>query len=285
MIKQGIMQPSSETVKSAVGSLDSREIYAGPEFKHWVEEEDLIAPERFLLERFLHSDQSTLEAGTGGGRILRALAHRGFKELSGFDNVPELIDQARLKECSRPIAFSVQDARKLTYHDGSFGQLIYLQQVLCFITEAEGRRDAVAEAYRILKPDGLAVFSFLCYESRLESAFYRAIIGYLSVLRTLSRQRRSAQYMPWLWIGSRFNVSAILDRPPHVYWYRFQDAVNLLLHHRFKIVGIGTEPKRTNRNFVSLGTSSRKVQKPECSTLFARNKRLKAGRNAALAKG
>ena len=233
------MPPSNGALESTVESLDSREIYAGPEFKHWVEEEELIAPERFLV-RFLRSDQSTLDAGTGEGRILRALSCRGFKELSGFDNVPELIHLARLKECRQPMAFSVQDARKLTYPDRSFDQLIYLQQVLCFITDAEGRRDAVAEAYRILKPDGLAVFSFLCYESRLNSVLYRAVIGYLRCVRTLLRQRRSAQYMPWLWIGNRFNISAILDRPPHVYWFRFQDAVNLLLHHGFKIVGIGT---------------------------------------------
>ncbi len=206
-------------MKSAVGSLDSREIYAGPEFKHWVEEEELIAPEQFLLERYLRSDQSTLEAGTGGGRILRALARRGFKELSGFD------------------------------------------KVLCFITDAEGRRDAVAEAYRILKPDGLAVFSFLCYESRLESALYRALIGYLRCLRTLSRQRRSAQYMPWLWIGNRVNISAILDRPPHVYWYRFQDAVNLLLHQHFKIVGIGTRTETDQRKLCKLGEEFKRSPK------------------------
>ncbi len=247
------MEPSNGAVKSAVGSLDSRQIYAGPEFKHWVEEEDLIAPERFLLERYLRPDRSTLEAGTGGGRILRALACRGFKELSGFDNVPELIYQACLKECCQPLAFSVQDARKLSYSDNSFDQLIYLQQVLCFITDSEGRRDAVAEAYRILKPNGLAVFSFLCYESRLESVFYRAVIGYLKFLRTLSRKRRSAQYMPWLWIGNRFNIFAILDRPPHVYWYCFQDAVNLLLHHRFKIVRIGTRTETDQQKLCVLG--------------------------------
>jgi SAM-dependent methyltransferase len=233
------MLPSNGALESAVTSSDSHEIFAGPEFKHWVEEEDLIAPERFLV-RFLRSDQSTLEAGTGGGRILRALSCRGFKELSGFDNVPELIHQARLKECRQPMAFSVQDARTLTYADSSFEQLIYLQQVLCFIADTEGRQKAVSEAYRILKPSGLAVFSFLCYESRLNSVFYRAVIGYLRCVRTLLRQRRSAQYMPWLWIGNRFNISAILDRPPHVYWFRFQDAVNLLLHQGFKIVGIGT---------------------------------------------
>jgi len=252
---------SNGDLESAVASSDSHEIFAGPELKHWSEEEELIAPEEFLLERYLRPDQSTLEAGTGGGRILRALSHRGFRDLSGFDNVPELIDQGRLKQDGRPIEFSVQDARKLTYPDASFDQLIYLQQVLCFITEAEGRRDAVAEAYRILRPGGLAIFSFLCYESRLESAFYRAVIGYLRVLRAVSRNRRPAQYMPWLWIGNRFNTSAILDRPPYVYWYRFQDAVNLLLHTGFKIVGIGTRTETDQRRLSKLGGEFEKTPK------------------------
>jgi SAM-dependent methyltransferase len=233
------MPQSNGALESVVASLDSREIYAGPEFKHWVEEEELIAPERFLV-RFLRSDQSTLEAGTGEGRILRALSCRGFKELSGFDNVPELIHLARLKECRQPIAFSVQDARKLTYSDSSFDQLIYLQQVLCFITDAEDRQKAVAEAHRILKPGGLAVFSFLCLESRLQSALYRALIGYLGCFRTLARRQRSQQHMPWLWVANRFNISALLDRPPYAYWYRCEEAANLLLRQQFRILGIGT---------------------------------------------
>lgn len=175
-----------------------------------------------------------------GGRILRALAQRGFRNLSGFDNVPELIQQARLKDRSRKLAYSVQDARKLTYPGRSFEQLIYLQQVLCFIGDVEGRQKAVAEAYRILRPGGLAVFSFLSYESRSQSVLYRGLIGYLSCLRILARRRRSQQYMPWLWVGNRFHIPALLDRPPHVYWYRCEEVAGLLLHQGFRIVGIGT---------------------------------------------
>jgi len=247
------MQPSKGALESAVAGLDSREIYAGPELEHWAEEQDLIAPEMFLLEHYFHPDRATLEAGTGGGRILRELADRGFKELSGFDNVPELIDRARLKERGQQIAYSVQDARQLSYPDNSFDQLIYLQQVLCFITDATGRENAVKEAYRILKPGGLAVFSFLCYESRLKSTLYRALIGYLSCLRTLKGHQRSGQYLPYLWVANRFNISALLDRPPHIYWYRCQDATNLLLHNHFKIVGIGTKTETDQRNLCDLG--------------------------------
>jgi SAM-dependent methyltransferase len=232
--------PSNGSLECAVASSDSHEIFSGPEFKHWVEEEGLYAPEEFLLGQYFHSDRITVEGGMGGGRILRALAQRGFKDLSGFDYVPGLIREARLRDRSQKSAFSVQDARKLSYPDGSFEQLIYVGQVLCFISDAEGRQKAVAEAYRILRPGGLAVFSFLCLESRLQSALYRALIGYLGCFRTLARRQRSQQQMPWLWVANRFNISALLDRPPFAYWYRFEEAANLLLRQQFRILGIGT---------------------------------------------
>jgi SAM-dependent methyltransferase len=243
------MPKSNGALESAVASSDSREIFAGPELKHWAEEEGLYPPEKFLLGQYFHSDRSTLEAGTGGGRILRALAHRGFTELSGFDNVPELIHQAGLKEPSQRMAFSVQDARMLTYADSSFEQLIYLQQVLCFITDAEGRQKAVSEAYRILKPGGVALFSFLSMESRLQSALYRTLIGYLCCFRTLTRRQRSQQHMPWLWVANRFNISALLDRAPYAYWYRCEEAANLLLHQQFRILGIGTRTQTDQKRF------------------------------------
>src|SRR5665213_207767 len=173
------MPPVNGLLESRVANSDSHAIFAGPEFKHWAEEEGMIPPVEFLLGQYFHPDRTTLEAGTAGGHVLRALAERGFKDLSGFDYVSKLIDQARLKDQSGKLAFSVQDARKLTYPDESFEQLIYVGQVLCFINDAGGRRNAVAEAYRILKPGGVAVFSFLCLESRLQSAMHRALMGYL----------------------------------------------------------------------------------------------------------
>jgi SAM-dependent methyltransferase len=231
---------SNATLESAVASSDSHEIFAGPELKHWAEEEGLIAPVEFLVGQYFHSDRVTVEAGTAGGHVLRALAERGFTDLSGFDYVSELIQQARLKDQSGKLAFSVQDARKLTYTDGSFEQLIYVGQVLCCISDPAGRQKAVAEAYRILRPGGLALFSFASYESRLQSARYRALVGYLRCLRTLARRELSLQYMPWLWVGNRFNTSALLDRPPYFYWYHYEEAANLLLNQQFRILGIGT---------------------------------------------
>jgi ubiquinone/menaquinone biosynthesis C-methylase UbiE len=241
------MRPSRGVLQSVASNTDSRQVYAGPEFKRWAEAEGLIASEQFLVECYLRRDGSTLEAGVGGGRILRALTRLGFEDIYGFDNVPGLIEQARRQDPSRETAYSVQDARKLIYPDGVFDQLIYLQQVISLIGDVEGGRKAVAEAYRVLKPGGIALFSFLCYESRMRSVWYRAMIAYLACLRTLARQHRPRQSMPWLRLGGRFNVSALLDRPPLVYWFRCEEAAHLLADQHFTIVGIGTRTQTDQR--------------------------------------
>jgi ubiquinone/menaquinone biosynthesis C-methylase UbiE len=221
--------------------VDSQQVYSGPQFERWARAENLIEPERFLIERYLHPDGRTLEAGAGGGRILRALAGMGFRSLAGFDSVATLIEQARLKDSAGQLAFSVQDARCTSYSDGEFDQIIYLQQVLCFISDQAGRRKAVTEAFRVLKPRGSALFSFLCLEVRRQSFWYRRFLNYLACLRAATGQDRPLQELPWLKLKGRANCSALLDRPPYVYWFRCEEAVRLLTSAGFEIIGLGTK--------------------------------------------
>jgi len=220
---------------------DSRELFAGPEFDRWASVKTyLIAPERFLIEHYLRRQGRTLEAGVGGGRILQAMICLGFSDLSGFDNVPEMIDAARQHDPSGAIAFCVADARELPYSSEEFDQAIYLQQVTCFIPDAAGRKRATAEAYRVLKKGGIALFSFLCYEVRLQDLRYRAMISYITCLRRLTGCSDSSQLLPWLQRGGKFNLSALLDRPPHNYWFRIEEATELLTSAGFSIIALGT---------------------------------------------
>lgn len=221
-------------------SVDYRQTYAGPEFQRWAHARGLIAPEQFLVDQNLVKKARTLEAGTGGGRILLEMARQGFNSLEGFDGVPSLIEAARRTDASGKVRFTVQDARELCYESESFAQLIYLQQIICFITEPEGRRKAVAEACRVLEPGGIALFSFLLYEARLQSLSHAAMIAYLASLRVILRRRASTQYMPWLSHQGKFNKAALLDKPPYVYWFRCEEAIALLKSEGFVITGIGT---------------------------------------------
>jgi SAM-dependent methyltransferase len=207
---------------------DNREFYEHEVFDHWASRTGLSDFEEGLVARFLERDRSTLEAGTGGGRILHELAKRGFGDLHGFDYVPGFIDVARSRDASRSIDFTVQDAVELDYPDTEFDQALYIQQILCFIEDSAGRFRAMREARRVLRPGGTALFSFLCYEERAGHALYGAFNRYLGLLRRFRHRNVSLQYQPWLKTDERPNLGALADRGPYVYWYTLEEALDAL---------------------------------------------------------
>lgn len=210
-------------------AVDNRQFYEREVFDSWASRTGLTDVEEQLVTRFLKRDRSTLEAGTGGGRILHELARRGFHDLHGFDYVPGFIDVARSRDASRSIDFSVQDAVDLDYPDGRFEQALYVQQVLCFIEDPADRVRAMEEAFRVLQPGATALFSFLCFESRTSNPLYAAFTRYLRLQRRFRRRRVSAQYQPWLKADERRpNLGALADRRPYVYWYTLEEALDAL---------------------------------------------------------
>jgi SAM-dependent methyltransferase len=215
--------------------LDNRQFYEEKVFDSWASRSSLTEIEERLVARFLRPDRSTLEAGTGGGRILLELYERGFRDLHGFDYVPAFIDAARERDTSGAIDFSVQDAVALDYPDERFEQAIYLQQVLCFIEDPEDRTRAMQEAIRVLQPGGVALFSFLCFESRASHPLYSAFTRYLRLHRRVRRRSTSTQYQPWLKTDERPNLAALADRGPYVYWYRLEEALDALDRTGFEI--------------------------------------------------
>lgn len=218
----------------------NQEVFGTVEFDTWAHRTALIPAERFLLERYLEKTGRTLEAGTGGGRLLFALQALGFSSLSGFDVVPRLLDEARKRDATRSIRFELQDAASLQYADASFDQIMYLQQVVCLIEEERSRRAALQEAYRVLRAGGTALFSFLSFEARIGNRLYRSYLTYLRVFRAIRRSRRPLQYLPWLKLGGRFNPGALLDAGPYVYWYRLEEICRLLADVGFEIAAIGS---------------------------------------------
>jgi SAM-dependent methyltransferase len=221
--------------------IDNKEVYAKSEFDQWAFREELEPGETFLLTKYLDPRGRTLEAGSGGGRLLLAMQSAGFTDLHGFDFLPEFVAVAQQRDQRKTIDFRVQDATQLDYPDNSFDQLVYLQQVLCFIATEEGRQRAVREAARILRPGGRMVVSFLSNRARKHSLFHLMFIAWLSVFRFATFSRRSMQYLPWMRHGAHVNWAALWDQAPYTYWYEASEAEALIRAAGLQVVAVGSD--------------------------------------------
>lgn len=219
---------------------NNKRVFSTVEFSNWADRQILLPEERTLIDTYFKKGDSTVEAGTAGGRILLEMKKLGFQSLSGFDYVPEFIEIGNRRDDSKSIAFSVQDATDLGYADASFHQAIYLQQIVCFIEDESKRFAAIQEAYRILKPGGVALFSFLSFDAKKMKPETWLFLSYLTLLRRITRRRTiPLQSLPWLQIDSRINWGAFVDRPPYNYWFYAEEAEGLLRRAGFEVVQIG----------------------------------------------
>lgn len=218
-----------------------KNFYTTVEFPSWANREGLTSDEKYLIKRYLKKREKTLEAGTGGGRILFEMQQRGFTSLHGFDFLPEFIKRARQKDPSGSINFEIQDASNLEYPDSAFDQIIYLQQFICVLEDEEARAKALKEACRILKPGGTGLFSFLSLKTKSAGPVYPAYLGYLYVIRKLRRSDRSIRYFPYNYRGGKLNLhSLLLGTGPYLYRYTLREAYDALREVGFKIKAVGS---------------------------------------------
>lgn len=231
--------PSAKALHHPLVMQDTEELFRKSEFGQWAERDGLENGERFMIATYLDPTKKTLEAGCGGGRILLAMQASGFEQLSGFDILPEFVDAARRRDPTGKIEFTVQDGRRLTYADNSFDQLVYLQQFVSLVGPAEDRKQAVAEAFRVLRPGGRIVMSLLCMRGRLRR--YWPLFVWLKLLRLLTFRPLSIQHQPWLRLNNAPNPKALLDGGPYTYWYYEEEAVDLFRAAGFVVEAIGSD--------------------------------------------
>jgi ubiquinone/menaquinone biosynthesis C-methylase UbiE len=225
---------------------NNKELYEGSEFANWAYREDLIPEEQYLIDKYLSTNLKTVEAGTAGGKIPLAMAKMGFTDLHGFDYVAEFIETAKERDKDNQVDFQVQDATQLLYDSESFDQIIYLQQIISSIDNGDDRSKALLESYRILKPGGIGLFSFLSFEVRSSDFPYSLYIPYLKVLRSFKKDALTIQHLPWMKLDGKFNQNSLLDRPPYTYWYMADEISNLLEEVGFQIVDIGSTTEIKN---------------------------------------
>ena len=103
------------------------------------------------------------DVACGEGYVSRHLASRGAASVVGIDISVELIAEAGRRTDVANVTFAVDDARKLeTLDDASFDVAVSQMALM----DIEDHRAAFASVHRILKPDGVFVFTLLhpCFE-------------------------------------------------------------------------------------------------------------------------
>ena len=110
----------------------------------------------FALQ-FVGSGDAVLELGCGYGRVLERLAGRA-KVVAGIDTAVGSLEMARQSTTARQrIVLAAADAGFLPFVDGSFDAVFCIQNGMSAF--GIDRQALLAEAIRVTKPGGKAVFS------------------------------------------------------------------------------------------------------------------------------
>ena len=124
---------------------------------HYAALEYLSPCEKKLFDEFLKPGDAILDLGVGGGRTTPYLCRLASRYV-GVDYAPQMVTACRQK--FPQFEFRVADATNL----GLFGERIFDSVVMAFngldyLIPNESRRRCLEEIRRVLKPDGLLIFS------------------------------------------------------------------------------------------------------------------------------
>lgn len=107
-------------------------------------------------------DQAILDIGVGGGRTVEAIRALS-KNYIGVDYSPEMVSLCQKQ--FPDVDFRHADARDLSqFEDNSFSLVVFACEGICMV-DHEGRLKIMSEVLRILKPNGIFVFSTFNQES------------------------------------------------------------------------------------------------------------------------
>jgi len=119
---------------------------------------DYLSPcEKMLFDEFLKDGDAILDLGVGGGRTTPYLSLRASRYV-GADYAPKMI--AACQQKFPQLDFLVADATNLApLGDQTFNCVVMAFNAMDYLTPNESRRRCLAETYRVLRTNGVFIFS------------------------------------------------------------------------------------------------------------------------------